>query len=131
MVPYVQIPCRSGSPHGVRGGVQLPAAAASLAPVAGAPSPAKGPGASDTTAIMVASARHAGRNRRIVWTGISILAVRNWQCYTPKPVTYGQIFSSHSLSVSETVNSVRMQTGSIPLQIVRDGPFQFVAFRLD
>jgi len=34
----------------------------------------------------------------------------NWHRYTPKPATYGQVFSSHSRSASETVSAVRMQT---------------------
>src|SRR2546425_12989205 len=34
----------------------------------------------------------------------------NWHRYTPGPATYGEIFSVHSLSASETVKPVRLQT---------------------
>src|SRR5207245_2340853 len=81
-----QIPCRSGRPSGVRGGVQVFAAAVffALGPAARV-WPAAETGASDTTATTIARAR----NRSLIETScsyspsrVSFLAIQSREVYT-------------------------------------------------
>ncbi len=70
----VQTPCRSGSPHGVRGAVQAFATAASFAVAVGA-WPAAGVDRSDATMMTAISVLSATRHRRLISNLFSLLLV--------------------------------------------------------